>query len=648
MRTLSAALQAAVVAGNATPDCRVELIDWAPHYTAVYTNGPQARGSAALALDGSIVQAYNDGAGNVYTRRVTDPTQASWGVWSARTAAAAAGAGVCVAALSDRVRLLWQDSASTQIYGADSFDSGQTWGASTSLFDAGGVCAGVAADSVSTQVLVCYAAAPNAYRLAVWSLGGGWTKADWTNGDSYAAGGIGVQRNGDGSYRVAVVLQATAAGGMAVQTSIYTGTWTALAPLAPADLGAGLTAQDPRIAAYDGLYHCSYGVVDSGSTSGIVSARAALSHSADGVHWTDPLEDGNSYTHGAVALKHPAGYVLAAADTAALALAYTGTAAQYRDCTADVSRLEVVQREGEPARLVLTLQNDVGQYVNLVTLKPNARVRLSLGYVPAGVVPTHIFYVDDWSFVRSAGESEAVVTASDAAAWLERQSRTTLVYGNQTVGYLTREILARSGLLAAQLPSTPQFAQVVPTFAIPAGSTWQATLARLSRLYGFDVAARAQPDGTDSMVIVEKSVSDAPVWSYGDEVEIATVAHSADRANHVLVFGAYSVGGPPVGEAWDFADVAAVGQERYLHVVEPLITNRSGAGIRATLELNREVRRGLSGSLSSTLHPGLELWDVVICADARLPTTTFRIATLHHIYEPQPGTNDLVLTLEGP
>ena len=76
------------------------------------------------------------------------------------------------------------------------------------------------------------------------------------------------------------------------------------------------------------------------------------------------------------------------------------------------------------------------------------------------------------------------------------------------------------------------------------------------------------------------------------------------------------MGGPPVGEAWDFGDVGAVGQERYLHVVEPMITTRSGAGIRAGLELNREVRRGLSGSLSVALHPGRELWDVITCADA--------------------------------
>jgi hypothetical protein len=90
-----------------------------------------------------------------------------------------------------------------------------------------------------------------------------------------------------------------------------------------------------------------------------------------------------------------------------------------------------------------------------------------------------------------------------------------------------------------------------------------------------------------------------------------------------------------------------VGQERYLHVVEPLITTRTGAGLRASLELNVEKRRALAGRLAGALHPGLELWDVVSCADGVLGSTTARVAALHHIYEPFTGMYDLVAELEG-
>jgi hypothetical protein len=624
---------------------RLELIDAALHYAPVYTGGPMGRNSALLAADGAVVQAYHDGARTVYARRVMAPSMATWGAWVAVTTSAAPTAAPALVGLSDRVRLLWQDAATTTLYAADSFDGGASWGAATALFDSGATAAGLAADGDAATLFVAYTAG-GGWRVAVWTLGSGWTQADWTNGDAVAITGLGAVRNGDGSYLVAVTRQEGATTGAAVQVCTYSGTWSPLVTVVPADLSAGVALGEPRLSIYDGHYHLAYALVDSGTVSGLVSARVALAHSLDGLHWTDPLEDAGTYAHGATALEHATGYLLVAPDTAGLAPLYTESAAQYRDCTADVSRLEVIQKDGAPARLVVTLQNDAGQYDGLPALRPNARLRLALGYAGAGTAPAYVCYVDDWSLVRAADENEVVVTASDALAWLDRQSRTTLLYSEQTVGWLAREILARAGLLAVTLPLTAQFAQAVPSFAIAAGTTWRDALVRLSRLYGFDVAARAESDGSDAVAIVEKNPGDAPVWSYGGEVEELVLAHVADRANHVLVFGAPATGGPPMGESWDWADVEDTGQERYLHVVEPMITTAAGAGIRAALELQQETRRAMSGSLVAALHPGLELWDVITLG-GNLPPATARVATLHHVYEPHPGTYDLVLAFEG-
>ena len=643
MRALSPALQAAI--GSAEPLVQLELIDWAPHYAAVFSGGPAGRTGAVIAFDGALVQAYSDGAGHLYVRRVADPTQSSWGAWTQITASANSSGLLCLACIGDRLRLFWPDAATTQLFYADSTSNGLSWTAPATLFDPAAPLAGIAADGTGTQVFLLYQTG-GLWRVALWTLGGSWTKADWTNGDAYAAGGLGAVRNADGSYLLAVALQSGTATGMALQVCSYTGTWSAPLTAVPADLGAGTALQDPHLAVYDGLYHLCYGLADSGSISGLASTRAALAHSLDGLHWSDPLEDASSYAHGAVALKHAAGYLLAAPDAAALAPPYSGSAAQYRDCTADLSACEVIQKDGAPARLVVTLQNDLGQYNALPALRPNACLRLSLGYAVAGAVPAFRAYIDDWSYLNAAGEAELVLTASDALAWLDRQSRATLVYGNQTVGWLAREIAARAGLLNVAIPGTAQFAQVVPTFSVPAGTTWRAALTRLSRLYGFDVAARTLPDGSDSLALVEKSPSDAPVWSYGAEAELRIAGHNADRANHVLVFGAPSAGGLPVGEAWDWADVGATGQERFLQVVEPQITTHTGAGIRATLELQREMRYAAGGSLSVALHPGLELWDVLTLAGVG-PPATLRIATLHHAFQPGSGVYDLVLTLEG-
>jgi len=671
MRPLTPVLAAAVRQGNAAPLVRLELIDHVPHYAVVYAGGPIGRNAAVLAPDGAVVQSYHDGTRTVYARRVADPTAASWGAWTTVATTAAPGAGVALARIGGQLRLLWQDAATTGVYAAESADGGLSWGAATLLFDPAAAVSALAADGDAATVFVAYQGGSGGWQIAVWSLAGTWRGADWTNGSATAVTGLGVARSlaGDGSYIVAVTRQPAPGMGAALQVCAYGRTgggtgWGAALTVVPPDLSAGLFASDPRATTYDGLYHLAYAVVDSGSIDGLPSARAALLHSADGVHWSDPLEDAAAYAHGATPLEHAAGYLLVAPDTASLApIPHIGIAgAGYRDCSGDLSRLEVVHKDGDAAHLVVTLQNrpsdgigvtgaGAGTYGGLPALRPNALLRLWLGYAGAGLVPAYAAYVDDWSFVRAADEDEVVITASDAMAWLDRQSRGTLVYGGQTVEWLAREVAARAGLLAIVVPATAQFGYVVPTFSIPAGSTWRDALGRLGRLYGFDVAVRVGADGSDVLTLYERQEAEAVVWGYGDEVEQLVVAASADRANHVLVFGALAGGttGAAIGEAWDWADVASTGQERYLHTVEPLIGTHAGAELRAALELAREARQGHSGSLSVPLHPGLEVGDVItatVTDGAAL--VALRVATLHHVYEPHPGTYDTILTCEGP
>lgn len=289
--------------------------------------------------------------------------------------------------------------------------------------------------------------------------------------------------------------------------------------------------------------------------------------------------------------------------------------------------LDVEQTDGTPAQLTVTLQNDVGQYAGLAALRRNARLRLSLGYVGGGVIPTHVCYVDDWRYERAADRSLVVVSARDARAWLDRAARAPLVYSGRTVDWLTREVLARSGLLAVQLPTTAQFGQSVATFHVPAGQTWATALGRLSRLYGYDAVA----------------------WSYGDEVDGLAVQRSGERANHVLVFGAAARTGPDViGEAWDWADVGEVAQERYLQVVDSLIPTSAAAAVCAGLRPAREERAAVAGEVTAALHAGLELWDVLSVADGRIGVTRARVWSLRHRYEPQAGVYDLRVGIEGP
>ncbi len=652
MRPLSPALAEAVGAGGATPLVRLELLDVTPRYVPLFASGPVGRNAAALTLDGAVAQAYQDAAGTVYTRRVPDPTVVPWGAWMPIAAGADTAAGVALARLDDRLRLLWQDGATTAVRAVDSFDGGVTWAAPATLFDPGARLAAVTADGTVGVVFVAYATGGGSWRVAVWSFAGVWQGADWTNGDVGAVAGLHALRRDGDSFLLALAAQPNVGAGVALLVCGYRGTWdaplTVVPPDASGNVNAGIRLAAPRLAAYDGRYHLAYSVVDAGAPSPLAAAHVALTHSADGAHWTDPLEDAGIYAYGAVPLRVAAGYLLAAPDASALAPpAYDPNApnapGRYADLSAALSRLEVVHKDGLPARLVVTVQQGL---FDDTPLRLNAALRLSLGYAGAGIVPAWLFFIEDWSLVRAADEDELVITASDRTTWLDRQSRTTLLYVGQTVGWLAREITTRAGLVAVETPATAQFAYPVSVFAVPAGSTWRAALQRLGRLYGFDAAARIGPDGTDTLVLYEKGPSDAPAWRYaygtGTGVEHLVIARGLDRANHVIVFGAGAV----IGEAWDWADVAETGQERYLHAIETLITTVDGAALRAALDLQREARLAWSGSLSAPLHPGLELWDVLSVGDTDA-APALRVATLHEIYEPQRGVYDMVVTLEG-
>jgi len=683
MRPLSLALADAVRAGAAAPLVRLELLDTVPHYAPIVDSGPLGRNAAVVAGDGAVAQAYldeADGARPVYARRVPDPADAPWDTaWMSIGTGADPGAGVALARLDDRLRLLWQDGHTTAVRAADSFDGGATWAAPVALFDPAARLAALAADGTLGTGFVAYAAGNEGgggggggtWRVAAWSLGGAWRGADWTGGDLRAVAGLHAVRRDDGSYLLALAAQtnsgpgAGAGAGTALLVCAYAGSWGAPLTLVPPDASAsdasGLRLAEPRLAHYDDRYHLAYSVVDAGAPSPLATARVALMHSADGVHWTDPLEDAGTYAYGATPLRVPAGYLLVAPDAAALAPPYLEPpgAGRYADLSAAVSRLEIFYRDGLPARLVATAQV---RAADIAPLRPNAMLRLSLGYIGAGMAPAGLFFIDDWSALRAVDEDETVITASDRTAWLDRQSRATALYEGRTVEWLVREVAARAGLLLVDAPATAQFAYTAPAFAVAAGSTWREALARLGRLYGFDAAMRLGPDGEDALALCEKSPADGAVWTYRLDMERLVTARTLDRANHVIVFGAANgpgaadvVGAGVVGEAWDWTDVSETGQERYLHAIETLITTREGAALRAELELRRESRLGRSGSLSAPLHPGLEPWDVIALgggepsgpATVTTAATLLRVAAVRYIYEPGAGAYDMALTLEG-
>jgi hypothetical protein len=299
------------------------------------------------------------------------------------------------------------------------------------------------------------------------------------------------------------------------------------------------------------------------------------------------------------------------------------------------------------------LDNSTGVYTNLGALKHHAQMQLSQGYVGVGLVATHLVYVDGWTFGRGADINEVTIVATDASRLLGQQTRYPISYANRAVSYILRDLTALAGFASAAIvDGSPQFGQNVARFQLPPGQTFLAALQRLLTGYEGTLCVRVVPGGgpafavVDQQLVLGKSAGQAVVWSYDGEPEYVHLTRSGDRANHLIVYGPQSVP-TAVAEAWDAADLADSGQERYALIVEQLAGSAAAAASVATLAMAREIRLATHLELAVAPHPGLELFDAIAVSDAVLPVTAGRITGLVLTYQPRTASHDLVITCEG-
>ncbi len=684
--------------GASRPDVRLEILDTRQHYALL--GGPSAntgRNAALLSQGTDVIQAYCDMGvpGKIYRRRTLAAailTGASWtAAYTLVDSNAFAFAGVALALLSDRIRLYWQDATTFAVRYSESLDDGATWSAAATTFTPGAPCRGLAGDSgvavAASLVFVVYDVAGPAQRVAVVWAGLG--AVDWTNGDAYQIVGIAALRDVGGVYRVAVAVQRVAGGPTLLQTCTYTPGvgWSGLAEVAGVDTSTGITLGYPQLSFVNSQVALTFETTDVGTYTGLPSKGVARLTTGDYTHWGDAAVDSHTFAWGACWLQHPvAGYLLLSGDTPLRApIYYAGTPTMFYDATGDVLHVERAQRDGHPAMLSVTLDNSAGTYAlgtGLTPLGRNVAVRLSEGYVLPGGSPgdaanllyTGVFYVDDWTYHRTADTSTVVVVARDLAKRLERQSRDALAYANVSLAYLAQEMATRGGAGSPVIPSsTPQaqFPEVIAAYQLAAGHTWSQGMSRLGTLMGFSWCAQvvvvgtllpgggvagAGQAGTDQLLLKEKAAGEASVWSYGVEMAGLTIDEDDLRANHVLAYGKVVVTTPGtaprtayVGEAWDYANQAAVGEERYRHVVDRLLGSTAQAGKRAALELLGEQRAAVAGTVIVPGNPLLELWDVISLSDSKVSASSVlvRIAGLHQVYDRLRAINDLTLTLEG-
>ena len=193
-------------------------------------------------------------------------------------------------------------------------------------------------------------------------------------------------QSASGQYFVVIAFQDTPGETYSMRTCalspVGSPIFSALTLVLPVDTSVGVYLAFPHVGYFGGLYRLSYVVGDFGTSSGVVYSRCARSVSADFQHWTAPLEDSVTQVGGAAWVRHASGQLLCGA-VIRWAPAYNA-GENYRDCSSDLVKLDVTEKEGEPARLVATLDNTNGQYTNLGCLVVNAQLQLSQGYVGAG------------------------------------------------------------------------------------------------------------------------------------------------------------------------------------------------------------------------------------------------------------------------
>jgi hypothetical protein len=655
MRTLPTAITTAAGLLASAPDCKVEMADSAPHFALLSQVGAMgSRCSGCLAPDGALVMAYVAG-GSLYSQRVVNPMvvgTGGWGAWSLRSTNALGPAGCCLATVGGTTRLLFQQGTGTAVQCFDSLDGGITWGAATTLFDPGHPCWGLGIDADLATVILAYNPGSGLARLAAWKLSGSWAGADWPGGDLTFINGLAVGRQASGVYLV--LIASLVAGTAGVQYLTYTPTssyWSATKLLRGVDLANGLTLSNPHLAYWAGDWRATYVEADSGSVSGQVFTRPVRTSSVDGVHWTTGETGACTAPGGAVWLAGIWGQVLAGPEAVMAAPAYNpGTG--YRDMSGDLIKLELVEAEGKPGRLLLTLDNNTGQYSAAGALKMQAEVVLSQGYVGVGLVPTHRLYVVGWSFLRAADRAEVQVTCLERSERLLYESLRPASYSNATLLFIASDLLARSGLdCIVTQDGSLQMSELVPAFQVLAGEPYARALARLFGAYTVAWRTRVAA-GTGALGAVEsvdllaKASGAAVVWSWNGEPESVSVRRDGSRANRLSVRGPAGVP-TAVGDAWDQADIQESGRERYALAVEMLAGDAGTAYLTAGLALAREQRLAVGLQAAVPPHPGLELLDVVSVSDPLLPATSARLVGLRLLIEPKVGWYGLVVHGEG-
>ena len=513
VRSLDAALSAALNSTTRHPSITLTVEDQVTHYAPYQTPGTaDALNDVCVANDNSIIRVQvtrNGFTSSFQVQRITDPTNASQrSSWTSLPGASGTmfqDGGCAVSNSHGTLRAFAQrGTGGSNIFAWTSTNNGGTWtGPVTVLTPPGGALLKGIGSAGNNDVFFIYdISGGDALGCSFYAAGAWSSLTNWTLATLSAGAGIAATWNGT-LYTIVYSDSYTLA---PCTFSPATSVWNRGFVIASATTHAiGRTA--PRLSLTNGIYTLTSIEFDLGLLTGSTYSYPRLRQSIDLVHWSSGtiLPDlSSSYGVVLIALPTPTSggagpcMYLASLSTVYSANMFQVTnTAQYLDLSNAVLSYQCVELPGKPAHLEVLIDNAQGVFNSFVTTSTtyqpiglNSSLILSEGY-KVGMPPstndtvrTGTYHIEQIRFVRSPVENHLLLVGSDQSRTLDLIARYQNVYTNQTLGFLIAEVCANAGLLSLSLPATSQISQLVPSFALQAGSSYRSALNELCTIYG--------------------------------------------------------------------------------------------------------------------------------------------------------------------
>lgn len=633
----------------------MDLLRWQRVYTGAEPDAPHG---AAIAADGGLLRARNNGGQLLLCRSTSPGAGANFSSW-ANLGACASGTGLALAARPGEVLLANVAASGLAIEVRTSADNGATWGVAATIVSEASAISDVAlAFNASGDACLFYILGTSTTLKRLRRTAGTWAASgtSWTRSAS-AASLTELAACHDGLDFALLVTGTEAATtdrrcwavGMG-DTGLPANTWTGLVSVAEADAASTVSFAAPSIANLGGALRGTLARVDAGP----VAANRAMetrpmAFAGVAGPWSEPipLEASSSF-----------GVALVSTDgSLAWACTPSGVWSAERGGSLDLSAAVIAcryQLGPRSARCRIEVSDPAGSLASDTLLFAGAAVTVSPGYAsgPAGAAEIGAafeFVAERIVSRRVAGRRlltiDAVGPWEILRRWHAPQSSQAAA-GTSSRSALFLRVVARAGLSAgdAGLPNDPggEWIAGAPAFAVSAGESAGSAAERLLEA----VAAETVPGF--GLTVRSVDAADPSDAGYGGAGEISVL--SLEKQEWTADAWVRMQGSGRTAEAFDAPRVAA----EFRGVA--LLADRQRTTDGATSE-GAEAAVHRAGMLSSvarvrlSFDPARELWDVVALTSAAngFAGELFRVVGLELDYRRGPAGSryDAVITLGG-